>query len=232
MAGLLKGAGLSVIIAYLFYRHIAGLLIAIVIIPFCLTLYRKELKQKNTEQMQSEFKEYMLIVANTLQTGYSLERALRQSEGELKKLYAQKSVLIRDIHEMNQKISMNMQVEKAFYEFANNTKLEEAISLADILSFSKRAGGDYGKQIRNAAIKIEDKLMVQQEINTVTAEKRLELKIMCYMPLLIIGYIAVTSRSFIEPLYITVLGRIVMSFCLIVYAVMISLGKRMIEIKV
>ncbi len=173
----------------------------------------------------------MLIVAG-LQTGYSLERALKQAEAELNHLFSRDGILTNYVHLMNQKIAMNVQLEKAFMEFAVSTGLEEAVSLADIISFAKRSGGDYGKNIRETALKIEENMAVKQEIETITTEKRLELKVMCVMPLGILAYITLTSSSFIAPLYGNVVGVVLMTCCLIAYGFLIILGRKIIDIKV
>ena len=204
----------------------------ILVIPFWIHFNRVERSEKRRSRMLTEFKEYMMLIVQSLQTGYSLERAVKQSEIELKRLYPNESVLMGYVHIMNQKINMNVQLEKAFMEFAVSTGLEEAISLAEIIAFAKRSGGDYGKNIRETAMKIEDNLAVKQDIETITTEKRLELKVMCVMPIGILAYITITSKGFIAPLYGNVLGTVIMSTCLVVYGFLIMLGKKVIDIKV
>ena len=176
-----------------------------------------------------EFKEYMMLIVTALQTGYSLEKALKQSEKELLRLYPKNSAIINPVHVMNQKIAMNIQVEKAFTE---SIQLEEAESLAEIISFAKRSGGDYGKNIRDTAMKIEENLAVKEEIQTITTEKRLELKVMSIMPMGILAYISLTSRGFIAPLYGNLLGVILMTICLFIYGALIVMGGKIIDIKV
>ena len=228
----LQGLGLSALIAFLFYKSVYGILIGIVVVPFWVRLSIKEQENKRHANLLLEFKEYMMLIVASLQTGYSLERAIKQSEVELKKLYSNDSVLLPFVHIMNQKLAMNVQLEKAFLEFAQAINLEEAQSLAEIISFAKRSGGDYGKNIKETALKIEGNLAVRQEIETITTEKRLELKVMCVMPIGILAYITITSSSFIAPLYGNILGVSLMTVCLFVYGILIVLGRRIIEINV
>lgn len=227
-----QAAGITAAVAILFYRSILGLLSIVLVGPFWLKLYRKEQEEKLHAKKQQEFKEFMMLIASNLQAGYSIERAIKQSEGELYKLFGKESVLLFKIHEMNQKIGINTSVEKAFADFAHDISLEEAENLAEILSYSKRSGGDYCKQIQNTAAKIESRLLVEQEIETITTEKRLELKVMSLMPMGILAYISLTSSEFINVLYTTALGKILMTVCLIAYGGLIILGQKIIAIKV
>ncbi len=219
-------------IAYLFYRSIYGLLIGVLIIPFWIKLNIDKAAIEKNAKTAVEFKEYMMLIVAGLQAGYSLEKALLQAEKELNKLYVKDSVIAKYVHEMNQKINMNTQLEKAFEEFANSINLEEAESLAEIIAFAKRSGGNYGKHIRETAVKIEENIAVKEEIETITTEKRLELKVMCFMPLVILGYISITSSGFIAPLYGNIAGIVLMTICLFLYGLCILVGRKIVEIKV
>lgn len=227
-----QGLFLTGLIAFLFYRNVAGLLAGVLIIPFWVRQKNEEKQAEARARLSLEFKEYMMLIVAGLQTGYSFERAVKQSEEELKKLFPEGSVLLSHIRLMNQKLSMNVQLEKAFEEFAKAIALEEAISLSEIIAFAKRSGGDYGKHIRETALKIEDNISIKQEIETITTEKRLELKVMCVMPMGILAYISLTSSSFIAPLYGNAVGVAVMTACLIGYGCFIMLGRKIIDIKV
>jgi len=229
---LLQGIGLTCVIAYLFYKSFMGLVIGVGVVPFWIHLNRVERVERRKARMLVEFKEFMILIVQGLQTGYSLERGIKQAENELKRLYPDDSVLLPYAHVMNQKISMNVQLEKAFMEFASSVGLEEAMSLAEIIAFAKRSGGDYGKNIRETAMKIEDNLAVKQDIETITTEKRLELKVMCVMPIGILAYITLTSKGFVAPLYGNLAGVFIMTVCLIAYGFLIMLGKKIIDIKV
>ncbi|MBQ3774267.1 MAG: hypothetical protein II833_07765, partial [Pseudobutyrivibrio sp.] len=118
-------------------------------IPFWYKLAMADKQAKRKVSVMLEFKEYMMLIVAALQTGYSMEKALKQSEVELKRLYSEESMLLPLVHVMNQKIGMNIQLEKAFLEFARAINIDEAISLAEIISFAKRSGGNYGKNIRD-----------------------------------------------------------------------------------
>lgn len=200
--------------------------------PVWLIRYRNEQKEKYRVAINKEFKEYMLLISGSLQAGYSVEKAFLESEKEFKKLFPNKNVMEKMIHKLNGKIAVNIPTEKAFEEFAFEVGIDDAISLAEIMSFAKRGGGDYGKHIRNTASKIEEKLACQQEIDTMTSEKQLELKVMSCMPLGILAYISITSPNFIEPLYGNLMGVGIMSACLLVYGVLVIVGGKLVQINV
>lgn len=232
MPAVFMAVGVSVIISVLFYKSALGLAWIVLVLPYMLYSYRISSKEKYYSKMRSEFKELMLLISGSIQAGYSVEKAFFSSEKELATLFGEKSVILPYLHIMNQSVKVNIPIEKAFATMAAEIKLEDARNLAEILSFAKRSGGDYGRYIRSTAIKIEDKISVQQEIETVTTEKRLEMNVMCAMPAGILAYVSVTSGDFIAPLYGNLQGILIMSGCIVLYGAMILIGKRVVRIDV
>ena len=65
-----------------------------------------------------------------------------------------------------------------------------------------------------------DKITIEREIKTLTAQKRFEGKIISLMPIIIILFLNIVSPAYVAGLYTTLTGRIVMTAALvgIVYA--------------
>ena len=189
-------------------------------------------REQEGERMRQECKEMLQMLATSLQAGYSVERAFQETERELAVMYGRESRLRPALEKMNRLVSVNHPVEEAFLDMALELDVEEAVSLGYIFRQAKRMGGDYGKIIRDTAEKLEEKMRTHQEIQTMIAQKRLELQIMCAMPALILCYIRGTSYDFISPLYHNAAGVLIMSGCLILYGAMILLGDRLIRIEI
>ena len=86
--------------------------------------------------------------------------------------------------------------------------------------------------IGNTINVINDKIEVKIEIDTVTASKRFEQKLMNLLPFLIIIYMNISSSSFLRPLYTTLEGRLLMTFALVVYFFSVKISKKILEIEV
>ena len=76
------------------------------------------------------------------------------------------------------------------------------------------------------------KIEVSEEIHTVMAEKALEQKIMCAVPLGILLFFRATSPEFIGRLYGNLLGIGIMSAALLLYGAAWFLGMKIVEIEV
>lgn len=229
---ILEDISATAVVAWLFYDSIWGCLV-FPLIGFVNYKRIKDNRQKNySMKFNGEFKELLLCVAQALQSGYSVENAFKDAEDNINMLYGKKSIILKDIKEMNMKISMRTSAEKAFESFAIKHPTEEVIGFSEIFSFGRRLGGDYIKNMKRTIEKMEDKLDLRQELSTSIAEKQMELRVMCGMPFFIILYIRISSGEFISSLYHNITGAIVMSGCLVAYVFFVALGRKIVNIEV
>lgn len=222
---------LSAFVAWCFYDSPYGLLLAPVIAVLNGYRYKKVSEKKKREAILLEFKEMLLAVSASLQSGSSVENAFKDAEESMRLLYRDKGVLLPDISKINSKVGMRQPIEKAFFEFADERPEDEIVCFATVFGFGKRLGGDYIKNLRRTVEKIEDGIELKQEIAAATAEKRMELSVMSVMPAAIIAYIKLASPEFISALYHTMLGVGLMSVCIVVYVVSVAIGMKITDIR-
>ena len=86
--------------------------------------------------------------------------------------------------------------------------------------------------IKQTTKMIREKSEVQMEIDTIISGRKMEQKIMVCIPLGILIYLRMTAQGFVDVLYGNVLGIIVMTLCLIIYAAAAVISIRIVDIKV
>ncbi|MBO6214580.1 MAG: hypothetical protein J6N76_03465, partial [Lachnospiraceae bacterium] len=194
--------------------------------------YKRSLLEKNKGLFLREYKELLISVSGSLQSGYSVENSFREAEESLSLLYGRDSRILEPLRRLNGKVAMRQPIENAFYEFADDYPLEEVTNFSLIFGFGKRLGGDYIKNLRRTVEKIEESIELKQEIATSIAEKRMELKVMSVMPISIIAYIKLGSPEFISSMYHSPAGILIMTLCIAIYALAIFIGNAIVNIKV
>ena len=220
--------GVGGLIAYGFFDSAVGLLTLFPIGILNLRRYLSKQTKKRQECIRQEFKEILLSVASSIQTGYSVENSFVEAEGVLKNMYGDRSVLLEDLEEMNRQVGMHVSVERAFLEIVKKYPLDEIESFGEIFLYTKRLGGGYARYLKDTADRLEERITLRDELDSMIAEKKLELTIMSVMPAAILIYMRLTGGSFLEPLYHNVPGVVLMIVCLGIYAGSIALGNRMI----
>lgn len=229
---MLKASLVTGLTAWLYYRSAwaaAGLL------PVWYWYYKmleRECIGKKQQAFGLQFKEMIQAVSSALNTGYSIENAVKESQKELQLLYSDKEPIMRELSILVRQLRVQIPVEQAVDELAERVRLEDVENFAAVFVTAKRSGGDMIAIIRSTANQIADKIDVRREIQTILAAKRYEFKVMSAVPYAIIAYMGLSFPEFMDCLYGNILGIGVMTICLGIYTAAYYLGVRLTEIEV
>lgn len=228
----LQGAILLMAISYLFYGTILG---AVLLSPYLIRYmksWEKQMIKKKRQVFQLQFREAIRGMSSSLNIGYSVENAMRETFRELHLLYKKDDFIIKEFRYMLRQLEMNLSVENIWKEFAARVEDEDVRLFVTVFTMAKRSGGDSIRIIRSAVEQIGGKIEVKREIDTMMAAKRLEFRIMSVVPIAMICYLKVSFSGFLSALYGNLFGVIFMSVCLAIYAGAFELGKHIVEIEV
>ena len=73
---------------------------------------------------------------------------------------------------------------------------------------------------------------IKEEINVAINDKKLEQRIMTVIPLFLIGYISMASPGFLDIMYKSIMGNIVMTVCLIVYLLAYLWSEKIVKVSI
>ena len=147
-------------------------------------------------------------------------------------LYDAQADIMRELHIIQSRIDMNENLETALHDFAQRSGLEEVRSFSEVFRFAKRSGGNLNRILSSAAEQIGEKIEVEREIRTVTAEKRLEQQILNVIPIGICAYLKLASPGYLDVLYRNPAGIAVMTVCLGVYIAAYLISERIVAIEI
>lgn len=211
---ILQGMLISSIIGFLFYQSIFGVILLSPVIFFYCKKKRADLMHRRKWRLNMEFKDGITSLSAALKAGYSVENAFEEALKDLKLLYWEDSLIVREFNYINNQIRMNITAEQALEEFGERTGIEDIISFAEVFATAKRTGGDLVSIIRSASNSINDKIEVKREIITMIAAKKYEADIMKLIPPGIILFLLLLSPGFLSPLYHCISGALIMTFIL------------------
>lgn len=216
----------------MFYHSVAGMLL----FPCIYIFYRKysceKRKVREKKKLLGEFQSFMEMLASSLLAGYALENAFIDARKELRLLYGEGSIMEKELEQMNRQVEMNQPLERVFGEFAAKYGVEEIVNFSEILTFAKRSGGDFVEIIQRTVENIGSKIRIEEEIQTMIAQKKMEQKVMNFMPVFLLVYLDITSPGYLDVLYGNLLGVTIMTICLFGYAAAVWLSERMADIEV
>jgi tight adherence protein B len=220
-------------VGYLFYENI----IISSIFSFGGILYipirKKELLRKRKEALTLQFKDLLYFVSVSLTSGKSLETALIDSRKAIAGIYPDPdSDILTELEIIHKRLLFNEPVEKIFYDFAVRSGIDDIKNFADVIIISKRAGANLVEVIKNTSATIREKVEMRQEIDNLIAGKKLEQKVLCVMPFVMILFLKTTSSDFLEPLMTTTYGHVIMTIALAMIIAGLLIGRKIMRIEV
>lgn len=201
----------------LFY---GSFLYGFILIPIGVVLYEQRKKQiylKRQKRLEQQFKDMLICLSDSIKTGYSMQNALREAYKDMIGMYGKDSEISRELREVISKLKLNMNVESTISEMAKNINIYNAILFANTFSVVKRTGGSIPDIIKSVTDEIVLKENVNREIEAAIAEKRMEQKIMSIIPMLLIIYVSFASPGFLDVMYTSVAGKLIMTVCIVLY---------------
>lgn len=88
-------------------------------------------------------------LAAGLNTGYSVENAVRETQKELMMVYPKEEVISKELAVMTRKLRLSMSMEQVFDEFARRVDMEDVRNFSVVFTAAKKSGGDMIAIIRN-----------------------------------------------------------------------------------
>lgn len=208
----------SFFLLFLFYRQAALCFLGAVLGSVCYVRYRiKVQKEQEKWQLMVEFKEAMDSMVSALAAGYSMENAITESYRDMKLLHSEDTRMMRELWDIQQKISLHQPLDEVLSAFASKSGVEDIITFAQIYATARKSGGNLVKVMKRTAQNISEKMEIQREIQTMIAGKKMEANCMTAIPLFIILYLQICSPGFLDPLYEGFFGRLFMTGAFFVY---------------
>ncbi len=226
------GILLSLAVAYLFYRSVWAVALAVVLVPLYLKSQWDRRDRAQTQELQHQFLSGMQMVSGSLRAGYSMENAWRKAEKELAALYGPDAVFCIEMRRMNQKLAVNEPLEKILAEFAAESGVDDICDFSEIYGYAKRSGGNLTEIIHTVTERMQEKEKILTEIETSVAAQRMEQRMMDLLLPGILFFITISSPSYVTSLYHNPLGIFVMSACLGGYLACIYWSEKIMDIKV
>lgn len=224
--------GLMGIASYVFYNSPFGIPF---MLPAGILLWihdDKRFVSSRKARLREEFKDMTAFLSGNLNAGYSLENSFANTADELGRLYGADSLFLGELKRIIYGISCNERIEELFRSFGERSDIDEIKQCAELMAVTKCHGGDMIDVIRQISRSLNEQYAARSEIDTAIAAKRLEGRIMLCMPFVIVIYMRLTNKGYMDVLYTTLLGKGIMTVLAIVVMLAFWITDKITEIEV
>lgn len=226
------GAGAMGLVGWVFYRSGLIVFIAAVLGLSYPEISKRKLIEKRRNILRVQFKDLLYYLGSSLSAGNSVEQSFCQVHTVLKGLYpGSRSDIVRETELILRRLQMNENIEGILKDFAVRTGIEEIHHFADVFSVCKRTGGNLIEVIRTTTAMISERIEIKQEIETGLTAKKQEQRLLSLSPIAMVMFISAMSAEFMEPLFTTPAGRLVMTISLCISGLGVFLSNRIMNIR-
>lgn len=229
---LLKNFFIIAIIAYVFYDNF---LLIFALLPCFLFLFYEDVKkmeQVDASKLLLQFQDFLELMSQSMQAGSSVENAFSNSYRELRQVYREETQLLTHLGKVVNALHINIPIEKLLMNMADYLEVNEIRLFATVFSGAKRSGGDMVEVISFAVSLLTEKIRIRREIEMIISSKKLEQKIMSFIPMVILLYVRFCCGEFILSMYHSISGVVIMTVLLALYVFAYLWSRKIMDIEV
>ena len=186
----------------------------------------RALWKSHCDKVVSQLVEALTIMCNSLKVGLgltqSMDRVIKGYPGPLAKEF--RLVL--------NKVQLGQTVEEALSEMGERMQKPDVNMLVTAINILKETGGNLAETFYVMADTLRERQKMDKKIKALTAQGRMQARIISAIPFVLIGLFYVMDRDYIAPLLFKPLGWVCLGVMLILVAVGAVFMKKMVEIKV
>lgn len=162
-----------------------------------------------------QFKDLLYSLSASVSSGRHMGEALIEANENLSVLYREDEPIMKELHHMKKSMLENNESDSVLLaDFAERSKCEDINNFVQVYITCRAMGGDLSKIITRTSDILTDKMNIEREIKAITAQKKLEGRLIALMPASMLLGLNLLSPSYIAPLYAGLPGRLIMTFCL------------------
>jgi tight adherence protein B len=213
-------------LSFLVNRNFIVSLIFGVLGYFAPGLYVRYRQGRRAKALNGQLGDTVLLLSNALKAGYSFAQAMATVAKAAPQPMSDE--FNRAVREMN----LGITVDEALEHMNARINSEDFDLMVTAVQIHRVVGGNLAEILDTIAFTIRERIRIQGEIRTLTAQARASGYIIIGLPFALVGVLVLVSPSYILPLFGEVLGWVMITVALVMMAVGYSIIRRISRIEV
>lgn len=207
------------------YINLPQLLLSFILGFFIYDVYLVLEKKNKYKKLENDLLKSVIIMSNAFKSGRSIVQAIdlviEEVDGRIKEEFKKVKV----------DLNYGLDYEVVFNRFAKRLNIEEAYYMSTSLIILNKTGGNISKIFSTIEKSFFDRKKLKDELNSSIAVSELVFKILVVIPIFIFFVIYILDNSYFMPLFTTLIGRLILILCLIIYISYIIVVKKITKMK-
>ncbi|MCL6610161.1 MAG: type II secretion system F family protein [Peptococcaceae bacterium] len=186
----------------------------------------KTAKARRLSKFNSQIGDALVIMANALRSGFSFLQTMDMVRKELP------NPISKEFGRTFQEMNLGTPTEEALENLNARVGSDDLELVITAVLIQRQVGGNLAEVLDNIADTIRERVRIQGEIKTLTAQGRISGIIIGVLPLLLAGVMSVISPAYLNTLLTNPMGRAMLGIALLMEVAGVILIRRIIDIKV
>ena len=220
-------------VAYIFYHSLILASLLGILVKLSTPYVERYMAEKRRNKLNLQFKDLLYSLSASVAAGRQMAEAICDAERSMSMLYDSDELIMIELKHMKLNIVENKESDRILLQdFARRSCCEDINNFVQVYITCRDLGGDLAKIIEHATNVITDKMTIEREIRVITNQKKMEGRLISLMPFVMLLAMNFLSYSYVEPLYTTIAGRIIMTAALVTIGAGIYLMEKLSSVEV
>lgn len=193
---------------------------------FGINYFAKLLDIREAEKFDDQMVDVAYAFKNSLRAGMSLQQAMQLIVGEFPDPAAE------EFEKALREMQLGAAIEEALHHLEDRLPNKDLSIMVNSIEILRQSGGNMVETFENLAETLKQRKKVEGKIRALTAQGRIQAIILCVMPFAMALILYFVNREYIQPLFSTLLGWVILSLVLALCSTGWLLIKKLITIEV
>lgn len=188
---------------------------------------RKRLRE--TVNMEADFRNALQSLLTSVKSGMSLRTSVTRCCEDLERTLVDtnNTMILQIFLKWKHDLDMGIPMEEALLTFYKVSPMEAMHDFASAVLVLQGKGGNITEVFQRVIQMITDKMAVTREIQTLTAGKKMESKLISALPVFVIVILSLLAPAYMKPLFESILGQ-----CMVIVAMILLLCNTIVSRKI
>lgn len=183
-------------------------------------------KNKRKAKLEAQLPDMINMTANSLKAGYSLIQSFELLSREMP------APLSEEIQRMLQETRLGISTEQALSNFNERIESPDLDLIITAMLIQRQVGGNLAEILDTIGETIRERIRIQGEIKTLTAQGKMSMYIFMILPVALAGFLFLTNPDYMMPLISEPIGWIMLLIAVIGQIIGVLLIRKIIRIEV
>jgi tight adherence protein B len=215
----------GLLIGLLLQRMIVGLVLAgvLTVIPY---LFLKIKRRRRLAAIEAQLPDALDLIVRSLRAGHSFANGLKIVSQEMEKPIAAEFDQVVNEH------AFGVSLTQALQNLVDRVDLQDIRFFTTAVILQRETGGNLTEVLSSLSMLIRERFKLKRQIKAISAEGRLSGLILTLLPVGLFAMLLLTNPTYIEPLYKSKAGQIMVGIGLAMQLLGILFIKKIVNIKV